>query len=275
MAKKVEKKEKGFCGVKGLTEDMLTAAAEDLNDSLGLNPAIDVEELEGEDLLDAVKVSMEEVYENDQLEDGTWKVMKLLGIEAQPTPEEEAPAKEEKPAKKGKKPALKVVEPEDDGDDDEEVPAPKAKKGKKVVEPESEEEEEDEAPAPKKAKGLKKAAPKVEEPEEGDDDDEAPAPAKKGKAAKEEKPAKKAKKDDDAPKYSRADAFGEALMSGKKDKKTIAQLIEESDTLYSEATGRRPNPKEAETTVMKGVKMLASCGYIELSGDSIKILVRP
>ena len=247
MAKKVEKKEKGFCGVKGLTEDMLTAAAEDLNDSLGLNPAIDVEELEGEDLLDAVKVSMEEVYENDQLEDGTWKVMKLLGIEAQPTPEEEAPAKEEKPAKKGKK----------------------------VVEPEPEEGDDDEAPAPKKAKGLKKAAPKVEEPEDGDDDDEAPAPAKKGKAAKEEKPAKKAKKDDDAPKYSRADAFGEALMSGKKDKKTIAQLIEESDTLYSEATGRRPNPKEAETTVMKGVKMLASCGYIELSGDSIKILVRP
>ena len=223
MAKKVEKKEKGFCGVNGLTEDMLTAAAEDLNDSLGLNPAIDVEELEGEDLLDAVKVSMEEVYENDQLEDGTWKVMKLLGIEAQPTPEEEAPAKEEKPAKKGKKAAPKVVEPEDDGDDD----------------------------------------------------DEAPAPAKKGKAAKEEKPAKKAKKDDDAPKYSRADAFGEALMSGKKDKKTIAQLIEESDALYSEATGRRANPKEAETTVMKGVKMLASCGYIELSGDSIKILVRP
>lgn len=220
MAKKVEKKEKGFCGVKGLTEDMLTAAAEDLNDSLGLTPAIDVEELEGEDLLDAVKVSMEEVYENDQLEDGTWKVMKLLGIEAQPTPEEEAPAKEEKPAKKGKKPA-----------------------------------------------------PKVEEPE--DDDDDAPAPAKKGKAAKEEKPAKKAKKMNDAPKYSRADAFGEALMSGLKLKKTIAQLIEESDALYSEATGRRPNPKEAETTVMKGVKMLASCGYIELSGDSIKILVRP
>ena len=56
---------------------------------------------------------------------------------------------------------------------------------------------------------------------------------------------------------------------------TIAQLIEESDTLYSEATGRRPNPKEAETTVMKGVKMLASCGYIELGTDSVKILVRP
>lgn len=266
MAKKVEKKEKGFCGVTGLTEDMLTAAAEDLNDSLGLNPAIDVEELEGEDLLDAVKVSMEEVYENDQLEDGTWKVMKLLGIEAQPTPEEEAPAKEEPKKGKGKK--APAVEPEDD----DEAPAPKAKKGKKVVEPEPEDDEngegEDEAPAPKKGKKLAKAV-------EPDDDDETPAPAKKGKAAKEEKPAKKAKKDDDAPKYSRADAFGEALMSGKKDKKTIAQLIEESDTLYSEATGRRPNPKEAETTVMKGVKMLASCGYIELGTDSVKILVRP
>ena len=38
---KVEKKEKGFCGVKGLTEDMLIAAAEDLNASIGLDPAID------------------------------------------------------------------------------------------------------------------------------------------------------------------------------------------------------------------------------------------
>jgi outer membrane biosynthesis protein TonB len=239
MAKKVEKKEKGFCGVKGLTEDMLTAAAEDLNDSLGLNPAIDVEDLEGEDLLEAVKVSMEEVYENDQLEEGTWTVMKLLGIEAQPTPEEEAPAKEEPKKGKGKK--APAVEPEDD----DEAPAPKAKKGKKVVEPEPEEE----------------------------DDDEAPAPAKKGKAAKEEKPAPK--KAPDAPKYSRSDAFGEALMAGKKNKKSLAQIVEASDTLYSEATGRRSNPKEATWCANLSLKALAACGYVTVDGDAIEILVRP
>lgn len=262
MAKKVEKKEKGFCGVKGLTEELLTAAAEDLNESLGLNPAIDVEDLEGEDLLEAVKVSMEEVYENDQLEEDTWKVMKLLGIEAQPTPEEEAPVKEAPKKGKGKK--ATAVEPEED---DDEAPAPKAQKGKKVVEPEPEDDEngEDEAPAPKKGKKLAKAV-------EPDDDDETPAPAKKGKVAKEEKPAKKAP---DAPKYSRSDAFGEALMAGKKNKKSLAQIVEDSDALYSEATGRRSNTKEATWCANLSLKALAACGYVTVDGDAIEILVRP
>jgi len=131
MAKKVEKKEKCFCGVKGLTEDMVIAAAEDLNASIGLDPAIDVEELEGEELLEAVKVGMSEVYTADQLEEGTWKVMELLGIEAQEAPEEEAPA----PKKAAGKKAPKKAEPEDDddndGDDgDDEKPAPKKGKAK-------------------------------------------------------------------------------------------------------------------------------------------------
>ena len=255
MAKKVEKKEKGFCGVNGLTEDMLIAAAEDLNASIGLDPAIDVEDLEGEELLEAVKTGMSEVYTADQLEDDTWKVMELLGIEAQEAPEEE-PEPEEKPKTKAGKKASKKAEPEpeengdDDGDDEE---APKSKKGKA-------------APAP--AKG-KKAAPK-EEPEDDGDDDDGPK-AKKGAKAKAE-PAKKA---NDGPKYSRSDAFGETLMAGKKNKKSLAQIIEDSDALYSENTGRRSNPKESAWCANLSLKALAACGYVKVDGDSVEILVRP
>lgn len=260
MAKKVEKKEKGFCGIKGLTEDMLIAAAEDLNASLGLDPAIDVEELEGEELLEAVKVSMEEVYTQDQLEDDTWKVMELLGIEAQEAPEEE-PEPEEKPKAKGKK--APAVEPEED----DEVPAPKAgKKGKKVTEPEPDDDGDEEAPAPKKGKKLAKA----DEPE----DDDEPAPAKKGKAAPAEKKAAP-KKNNDGPKYSRSDAFGETLMAGKKNKKSLAQIIEDSDALYSEHTGRRSNTKESAWCANLSLKALAACGYVKVDGDSVEILVRP
>ena len=219
MAKKVEKKEKGFCGVKGLTEDMLIAAAEDLNASIGLDPAIDVEDLEGEELLEAVKTGMSEVYTADQLEDDTWKVMELLGIEAQEAPEEK-PEPEEKPKAKAKKAAPKE-EPEDDGDDDE----PKAKKGAKA-----------------KAEPAKKAAPK---------------------------------KANDGPKYSRSDAFGETLMAGKKNKKSLAQIIEDSDALYSENTGRRSNPKESAWCANLSLKALAACGYVKVDGDSVEILVRP
>lgn len=250
MAKKVEKKEKGFCGVKGLTEDMLIAAAEDLNASIGLDPAIDVEDLEGEELLEAVKTGMSEVYTVDQLEDDTWKVMELLGIEAQEAPEEE-PEPEEKPkAKAGKKASKKAEpEPEDDGEGDDDEEAPKSKKGKA-------------APAPAKAK---KAASK-EEPE--DDDDEPKAKAE---------PAKKAapKKANDGPKYSRSDAFGETLMAGKKNKKSLAQIIEDSDALYSENTGRRSNPKESAWCANLSLKALAACGYVKVDGDSVEILVRP
>ena len=263
MAKKVEKKEKGFCGVKGLTEDMLIAAAEDLNASLGLDPAIDVEDLEGEELLEAVKTGMSEVYTADQLEDDTWKVMELLGIDAQEAPEEE-PEPEEKPkTKAGKKPSKKAEpEPEDDdngdddGDDDGDDEAPKVKKGKA-------------APAPAKAK---KAAPK-KEPEE---DDDAPN-TKKGAKAKPEPAAKKAtpKKANDGPKYSRSDAFGETLMAGKKNKKSLAQIIEDSDALYSENTGRRNNPKESAWCANLSLKALAACGYVKVDGDSVEILVRP
>lgn len=263
MAKKVEKKEKGFCGVKGLTEDMLIAAAEDLNASIGLDPAIDVEDLEGEELLEAVKTGMSEVYTADQLEDDTWKVMELLGIEAQEAPEEE-PEPEEKPkAKAGKKASKKAEsEPEDDdnGDDDGgEEEAPKSKKGKA-------------APAP--AKG-KKAAPKEEPEDDGDGDDDEPK-AKKGAKAKAE-PAKKAapKKANDGPKYSRSDAFGETLMAGKKNKKSLAQIIEDSDALYSENTGRRSNPKESAWCANLSLKALAACGYVKVDGDSVEILVRP
>lgn len=263
MAKKVEKKEKGFCGVKGLTEDMLIAAAEDLNASLGLDPAIDVEDLEGEELLEAVKTGMSEVYTADQLEDDTWKVMELLGIEAQEAPEEE-PEPEEKPkAKAGKKASKKAEpEPEDDGDDDgAEEEAPKSKKGKA---------------APAQAKG-KKAAPREEPEDDGDDDGDDDGPkAKKGAKAKAE-PAKKAapKKANDGPKYSRSDAFGETLMAGKKNKKSLAQIIEDSDALYSENTGRRSNPKESAWCANLSLKALAACGYVKVDGDSVEILVRP
>jgi len=268
MAKKVEKKEKGFCGVKGLTEDMLIAAAEDLNASIGLDPAIDVEDLEGEELLEAVKTGMSEVYTADQLEDDTWKVMELLGIEAQEAPEEEEPEPEEKPKAKAGKKASKKTEPEpedddngdDDGDDDGgEEEAPKSKKGKA-------------APAP--AKG-KKAAPKEEPEDDGDGDDDEPK-AKKGAKAKAE-PAKKAapKKANDGPKYSRSDAFGETLMAGKKNKKSLAQIIEDSDALYSENTGRRSNPKESAWCANLSLKALAACGYVKVDGDSVEILVRP
>lgn len=225
MAKKVEKKEKGFCGVKGLTEDMLIAAAEDLNASIGLDPAIDVEDLEGEELLEAVKTGMSEVYTADQLEDDTWKVMELLGIEAQEAPED-VPEPEEKPkAKAGKKASKKAEpepepEPEDNGDDE-----PKAKKGAKA-----------------KAEPAKKAAPK---------------------------------KANDGPKYSRSDAFGETLMAGKKNKKSLAQIIEDSDALYSENTGRRSNPKESAWCANLSLKALAACGYVKVDGDSVEILVRP
>ena len=259
MAKKVEKKGKGFCGVKGLTEDMLIAAAEDLNASIGLDPAIDVEDLEGEELLEAVKTGMSEVYTADQLEDDTWKVMELLGIEAQEAPEEE-PEPEEKPKAKAGKKASKKAEPEpEDGDDEGDDEAPKTKKGKT-------------APAP--AKG-KKAAPK-EEPEDDDDGDDDEPKAKKGAKAKAE-PAKKAapKKANDGPKYSRSDAFGETLMAGKKNKKSLAQIIEDSDALYSENTGRRSNTKEAAWCANLSLKALAACGYVKVDGDSVEILVRP
>ena len=261
MAKKVEKKEKGFCGVKGLTEDMLIAAAEDLNASIGLDPAIDVEDLEGEELLEAVKTGMSEVYTADQLEEGTWKVMELLGIEAQEAPEEEAPA----PKKAAGKKAPKKAEPEDDddndGDDgDDEKPAPK--KGKA-------------APAPAPAKGKK--APAKAEPEDDDNDGDDDDQPKKGAKGKAEPAAKKApaKKVNEGPKYSRSDAFGESLMAGKKNKKSLAQIIEDSDKLYSEATGRRSNTKEAAWCANLSLKALAACGYVTVDGDAIEILVRP
>ena len=64
-------------------------------------------------------------------------------------------------------------------------------------------------------------------------------------------------------------------MAGKKNKKSLAQIIEDSDALYSENTGRRSNPKESAWCANLSLKALAACGYVKVDGDSVEILVRP
>jgi len=53
------------------------------------------------------------------------------------------------------------------------------------------------------------------------------------------------------------------------------KIIEDSDALYSENTGRRNNPKESAWCANLSLKALAACGYVKVDGDSVEILVRP
>ena len=153
-----------------MKKEKLLAAAKELNDLLGLDPAIPTKKSTEEDeIIGGLKEAAEFIEEDDMdnISEETIKVLQEIGA-----------------------PGFEIVDDDDDGDDDDDdddEPTP-VKKGKAKKEPE---------PAPAAAK---KGKAKKEELVEEEDDDDEPTPVKKGK---EKAPAKKEEKKDAAPKKER------------------------------------------------------------------------
>ena len=69
-----------------------------------------------------------------------------------------------------------------------------------------------------------------------------------------------------APRYTRSDAFAEAL---KKSPKTVSELIADSDKIYA-GKGGKANEKEAKWMAGYAIKLLTAMKLVEIDGDEIK-----
>lgn len=206
MAKKKKGKKKES------RQDRLVAAAGELNEVMGLDPAIDVE-LDEEELEEAIKAEGDSIQPDDEYSEATLKVLKELDITA---PED--------------------LEPGGEGE-----------------EPEEEEEGKDEEP---------EGDDEEPEGEEGEEEDEEPAdkPAKKDK-----KPKKPPKKAEEA-RYTRVNAFAEALQS--KQKTNEEALLKKADGLFVQHGGDS-NDKETQYMQRRGLAILEALELIEVKDGKI------
>ena len=197
-------------------------AAEELNEVMGLKPAID-SSLEDDKLKPYLLKAIKNVEDDDEFTDETQEVIDELTKEA------------EKAAKKGKK---------------EETPAPKAK-GKKAPEPEPEDDDDDDEDSDED---------EDDDDSDDDDDEEQPEPVKPAKGKKEAPAAKGKKEETDKPKakgnfvaaeYTRVDAVCDAL---KAKPKTVAAWSEKADALL-EKKGGKANDKENKFVIKYVQKM--------------------
>ena len=178
MAKKEKKKEKLIAiGDGQFAPADIIKLAEEMNETMGLDPAIDLDQ-DIEDLVEAIKENAydedkpeDSIQPDDEFSDTSWEILAAMEIP----------------------PAVEHIGGDSD-DDDEEEEKPKAKK--------------DEKKSDKKAKDKKSSKAKDDDDEDSDDDesddddDEEEEKPKKGKGKKDEKksdkkPAKKSAKDDD------------------------------------------------------------------------------
>ena len=150
------------------TDKQLKKAATELNDVMGLTPAINVKG-DVDVLTKGIKAAMKHITPEDEFSETTQEV--IDEFTAKPAKAAAAPA--------AKKKAVVVEDDDDDDDDDEpEVPAKKGKKAPVVVEDDDDDDDEPEVPAKKKKAApapeppaKKKAAPVVVEDDDDDDDD--------------------------------------------------------------------------------------------------------
>lgn len=165
-----------------IKRSLLVSAAEELNEVLGLEPAIDTEKAASQ-LETKIKEAASLIDpDEDVLKDETWDVLESLDAAQRPNADdgEEEEADTDDGEEEEEAPEVEDEDDTDDGEEEEEAPAPK--KSKK--------------PAPKKKdtpappKKSKKPAPKDED---DGDDDEAPAPAPKKPKKKEKDPAQAGK----------------------------------------------------------------------------------
>ena len=214
------------------TREELSALVDELNNILGLDPAIKVsKKMTDEELIEKIKeIATDNVYESDctalsdedvegehfYSEDAV-KVFGMLGIEIAAGSPPEAGA-----------------ESTADAEEAEEV------------------EEEVEEKAPAKGKNEKSAPA------------EKPAKEKKEKAPAKEKVAR----------YSRANAFADAVVKTKADKKAVKldDLADAANSIYMEK-GNKDNIKEAKWYQGTVVPALVAMGVAEVSDGSFKMLV--
>ncbi len=84
-------------------------------------------------------------------------------------------------------------------------------------------------------------------------------------------PKSKEKTSNHEKKYTRQSAVAEILMGLKTKTITIDDLVDRSDQLYSDRTGKALNRKEAESIAKRGVEMLRLFGIVEVQGDVIRL----
>jgi outer membrane biosynthesis protein TonB len=153
MAKKDKKEKKD----KGPSLKQLQAAAEDLNETLGLDPEIETDQ-DKEDLIEALKEAGEQLEADDEISDETREVLTAIGVEL-PEAEEAEEEEEEKPAKKADKKADKKSKKKDEDEEEEEA----SDESDDEESDESSDEEEEEAPKSKKDKKADKGGKKDKE----------------------------------------------------------------------------------------------------------------
>jgi len=118
----------------------------------------------------------------------------------------------------------------------------------------------------------------IQNPEEMDDDDdddeeEKPVTSKiPPKSSPKSKTAVSSNPPSHEKKYTRQSALAEILMGLKTETITVDDLVDRSDQLYSDRTGKALNRKEAESTARRGVEMLCLFGIVEVQGDAIRIV---
>lgn len=257
------------------TDKQLKKAATELNDVMGLTPAINVKG-DTETLTKGIKAAMKHITPEDEFTDDTQAVI------------DEFTAKPAKAAAASpvKKKAPVVVEEDDeedeeadDDDDDEE---------------EVEEDEEEEIPEPPKKKKAapvveapkKKKAPVVEEEDDDEEEEEEPVVVKKKKAAVPEPPTKKKKvvvedeDEDEAPvtkkkkvveekkksfvraEYNRIDCLMIVLKTKKP--KSIQDWIDKADDLFVSKSGGKSNKLQVLHLIKNYGKSLTYLGLDEL-----------
>lgn len=247
-----------------VTRDQLVKLASEMNEVMGLEPAIKIsKKLDDESLIEKIKAEAEgQIYASDFEEDPeddekvvfteeAAETLKALGIEVAEDEGSEDSEEETEEEPEDAEPEEEVEEEEEEekpkkGAKGEKEEPKKAAKGKKV-DVEEEEEEEEEKPAKKPSKGAK----------------EAPKKAAKGKAKAEPKKAKKVK-------YTRSEALVDALKFFKKGA-TKKEIVEKSDELYV-AQGGDSGMVVSEAMFRYGVPTLLLLEHIELNDGKYKLV---
>ncbi len=243
---------------KKLTKKDLVSAYKELDKVVGIDPAIEYDELTLEEFEIELYNSLELIEEGDKFTKATQAVFDALTEkygnadedqdDEEDDEEDEIPELDEDDEKE---------EEEDDEEDEEEEPEPEpVKKGKAKG-------KEKPKPEPKsKAKSKVKPEPEPEEEDEDEDEDEdEPAPKKKGKV-KEEKPKKEPKPKREKLEVTRADNFAEIWNEGVA--YTRNEWVDKMIELYPKKTGKVP----AQVHFAAYSSILLKLGFMKKTKDN-------
>lgn len=270
-------------------DEMVVAAATNINEVLSPNPLLDLEK-PGEELQCDIEELFENILEEDPLSEDTWNILKALGWKSE-TEEQKSATNEKEEQSMAKKPTIERNQKENDTGGEFARAAADICKALTVNPPLD--------PAMGEEALSKEIAAMIPDIKEGDDlavttwvtlkklgwkpeakKSAAPVASKSASKAKVAAPSAKKERVAKAPVEKKAREYREksivqALRAvGKGNSITLPKLAKESDALYVAGNAdKKPNEKQA-VGVLKGVtlKILQEIGAIKVDGETITII---